>query len=562
MKRFLSFLLIVTALTLFTACSSSSQVDLSGEISARVFEYQEYQSGKDYSNSGRLVSVEGATVNLCGIDNNNSYETITTAGGYYDFAKVDFGTYEITIWHDDCLIYQNTITVKSDKQKSYDFELIWKLDQNTPYVKAEPRMQDFTVTMNNSYDNRRFMIKQVDVDILLSADGLGADTDHYWLYNCARYHDQGTLLGADVRSMMSLDEVKSNTGDLSWAVHLSNPDPPISPRITMGYIPTANPVYGEDGKPLYDIETLAEIELAYLKKVLDLYKEMNVDFPYFSMCGEFNITGMDAGYDIGQIANYYDASVRLVKEYYPESEIGISINNCYKYGDYHFPPFGNEEIWYRKTSNGEYANNIDFISRLNNLGTPYDFVSTEFHLGETDPYSFDFIRQMCDDLISVGNKLYLWELFVLGRPPLSYPDDWFKGIGKYRLPEGGIEGINETAQNEIFIELFDYVASTPAMLGFHCDAHKPDGGHMPGRAVDAPSDFGYQDEDGNMRPAFFSHQDWLRKIYYCGTAEGKEGSLSFKAVPGYFEVYFYDHDGKINVRKFVLNQDNSNYTIK
>jgi hypothetical protein len=183
--------------------------------------------------------------------------------------------------------------------------------------------------------------------------------------------------------------------------------------------------------------------------------------------------------------------------------------------------------------NEVYATNTDFIGRLNAIGCPYDFVSTELHLGESDPYSYEFLEFMCDELIEVGKKLYLWEFWIISENADGYPEDFFNGVGQYRLPPDGKAGMNRENQSIILGQFLDYVAATPEIIGFQCDAQSKDGEDVPGRWAPVPVDYGYESDDGILKPAFYTHADWINSTLYCQAIDVNDNnSFTFTAIPG------------------------------
>jgi hypothetical protein len=101
------------------------------------------------------------------------------------------------------------------------------------------------------------------------------------------------LVPANERENLTDEEIMAIVGNLSWGQGLSHPDPPISPSHPICYLPTANPPVNESGEPLIPLDELASIELDYLQRILQIYKDADIDFPYFAVGGEFNITGMN-----------------------------------------------------------------------------------------------------------------------------------------------------------------------------------------------------------------------------------------------------------------------------
>ncbi|MBN2239709.1 MAG: hypothetical protein JW712_08040, partial [Dehalococcoidales bacterium] len=370
---------------------------------------------------------------------------------------------------------------------------------------------------------------------------------------------EGILRSAEEREGMTKEQVEENSGDLFWPERFSQSRFPEVPRTGICYIPIPNPPGFQEGEPEFNFETLSGIELDYLDKLMQVYTERGFYFPYFAVCGEFNVAAMqESAYTVDNIVEFYDACIRKVREYYPNSEVGVSMNNIYEYGEWYTPPYASKEVWDSKVASGVIVTNVDFIKRLSDIGCPFDFVSTEIHPGETDHYSFDFLKWYCDELIKVGKKLYLWEFWLVGTNIDNYPESFFTGPTRHIIPEGGKDEINENAQAEILSEFLDYIASNPDMMGFHSDAELRDGTPIEQYASGrVPVNFGYWREDHSIKPVYYVHLNWLKSIRYVKKLDIQQEDYSFEAVPGSFQLIYYDDSGNVNNIIFELNEENN-----
>lgn len=499
--------------------------------------------------------LSGVTIELLDDSQKVKYSTDTDSSGRYEIPAIVPGIYHVKVSRESFLTCEHELVLEPGEKAKRDYSLIPRLPDHTPGGAAAPRFKEMTVPLANLSPSSSFLVNQLETNIIITTNGLGAPTPNYYLYNAVRYHAEGILLPASERVGMTDDEIRAITGAVDWSQHLAIPNPPITPSCTLGYIPTANPAVDAFGQPLYDFETLAAIELDYLKKVLGIYRDAGMDYPYYTVGGEFNISAMNMEYPVDDIVAFYDACARLVKDYFPTTQVGIAMNNCYDYGDYHFPPFADKSVFNRMINSGTYVTNVEFIRRLADRGCPFDFVATEIHLGETDPYSFEFLEWYCNELIKAGGKLYLWEFWVISEDVSDYPEGHFDGIGRYLLPPEGAAGINRENQAAITGRFLDYVAATPAMLGFQCDGQSPDGVLIPGRMVPVPSDYGYFTSDGAAKPVFYTHSEWIKNNLFCLTAPYmKSDSMKITALPGLYEVYYYDSSGITHCDRYILDE--------
>lgn len=533
-----------------TDTSPSPSVILTGVISSYVLPHP-YFPGENYPN----VSTEGIVVDLLDSGGNIQYSTTSDIDGAFNIVDIAPGSYTLRLSHDDCVELRHLIVFESGEEEFVDYFLIPSFPDSQPYQVAEPRFRNFTIQVDVDTSSP-ILLKQIETDIIISANGLGLGVPHYYLYNTARDHAEGMLNPANERENLSDEEFIALTGDFDYQLGLGSPNPPIFPRRTISYLPIANPPLTPSGEPLYDFEELSSIELNHLRRVLQRYRDYDVEYPYYAVGGEFNFMAMMAGYDIDDVVGFYDDCVHLVREFFPEAEIGITINNIYEYGDYHFPPFTMKEIWHEQIDNRMLATNTDFIGRLNEIDCPYDFVSTEAHLGESDPYSMEFLEFLCEELISVGKKVYFWEFWIVSGSVENYPEHHFDWVGQYLLPPEGKSGINEEAQSNILAQFLDYIAANPDIVGFQCDAQSKDGEYTPGRMVPVPVDYGYEREDGALKPAHYTHLNWLDSLRFSRTIDISVGdSFSFEALPGYYEIRYYDINQIPHQVRFELNDE-------
>jgi len=599
MKRFIVIILIILILALFMSCNSEQKKEsetssgngiilredskkkdntsaaeekfitsVTGIVHMRSFDNLEFEEKseaeknkdkKDKTEEKDTVPLEGVSIIFKGIDSNNEYHTESTKDGIYQISDIHAGHYSISIDHPDCLRFESKVTINNDDDNKKNYKLISKIQDNTPYEKARPRFEHFTLKFGDGLKGKQVILKQIETDIIISSTDLSTDDPSSSLYNAARYHVEGILKSAVERKGLTKDQVSENSGDLAWAKKFSQNQFPEVPRTAICYIPVTNPPRSDEGKLVYDFKTLSEIELDYLDKLMQVFIENKIYFPYFSVCGEFNASTMQEGeYRVDDIVRFYDAYVRTVKKYYPNSQVGISMNNIYEYGDYHAPPYAMKKIWKEKIASGEIVTSLDFVNRLSGIGCPFDFVSTELHPGETDHYSFEFIKWYCDELLSTGKKLYLWEFWLVGKEIYDYPEDWFQQPYMNIIPEGGIEEINEDNQAVILSKFLDYIALNPEMIGFHSDAQIRDGYKLMSRAVDVPVNFGYWREDHSIKPAFYTHLNWLKSVRYVKTINNSQDVFSFEALPGAYELIYYDNNGNIENIIFELNKDRQN----
>jgi hypothetical protein len=80
------------------------------------------------------------------------------------------------VTHDNFLTCQHELILKPGDEVKHKYNLIPAMVDHEPYVIASPRFRDITIDFRNVSISSEMLINQLETNIIITANGLGAGT--------------------------------------------------------------------------------------------------------------------------------------------------------------------------------------------------------------------------------------------------------------------------------------------------------------------------------------------------------------------------------------------------